>query len=379
MSFEIPFIRPIFPNSTVLAADVAEIVDSNWFTNFGPKERQFRKEVAGYLGGAHEVVTFSNATIALVGALSVFLGDRAPAGYVIVPSFTFAAGPQAIRWVGRQPLFIDIDEESLQPSLHAAEQACEQFGDQIAGILFCNTFGIGADDVHLWEELAARHAIPLVIDSAAGFGSHYPDGEKVGLRGDCEVFSFHATKPFAIGEGGAVVTRHPWAAQSLHSFSNFGFEGDAGAVREGLNGKLQEINAVIGLRQLGTIDDVVRERRDVLRRYRDILEPTARVAVVRNAANSSVCFAPVLVDRVEDRDGLLADLRDAGIEARVYYGPPVHRHPAFAGATRIGELDATDSVSGRILCLPVFQGVPDSAFETVRILAQKWLQKEAKV
>lgn len=198
------------------------------------------------------------------------------------------------------------------------------------------------------------------------------------MRGDCEVFSFHATKPFAIGEGGAVVTRHAWAAQALRSFSNFGFEGEAGAVREGLNGKLQEINAVIGLRQLDTIDEVVRERRDVLRRYREVLEPTGRVAVVRNAANSSVCFAPVLIDRTEDRDGLLAGLREAGIEARTYYAPAVHRHPAFASAARIGELEITESVNGRILCLPVFQGMPSSAFDTVRTLAEKWLQKEAR-
>jgi len=369
--FDVPFIRPVFPSSEVLAADVTEIVQSNWFTNFGPKEQRFRTGVANYLGSDLEVVTFNNATTALVAALSQLLEARPAGGLVIVPSFTFAAGPQAIRWSGHHPLFIDIDEESLQPSLQAAHTAWDQYGTRIVGILLCNTFGIGSEDVDGWETFAADRDLPLIIDSAAGFGSVYPDGTSVGTRGDCEIFSFHATKPFAIGEGGAVATRDTGVAESLRSFSNFGFEGADGSVRAGLNGKLQEINAAIGLRQLLTIDDVVRERRQVLGRYADIFADADSGRIVRNAENSSVCFAPVLLNDSITRDPLLDGLRDSGIEARVYYGPPVHRHPTFKRDLRVGRLESTEVVSTRILCLPVFQGMAETVFQRVEALVDE--------
>lgn len=379
MGFDIPFIRPVFPSSEELAADVAKIVHSNWFTNFGPKEQQFRVGIADYLGGDLEVVTFTNATIALVASLSQLLESRAPGGLVIVPSFTFAAGPQAIRWAGHHPLFIDIDGESLQPSLQAAQAACDEHGPKIVGILLCNTFGIGGEAVRSWEELATRHGIPLIIDSAAGFGSMYPDGSRVGTRGDCEIFSFHATKPFAIGEGGAVVTRDGRIAEVLRSFSNFGFEGGDGAVRAGLNGKLQEINAAIGLRQLLTIDDVVRERRQVLERYARIFVAADAGSTVPFAENSSVCFAPVMLHDAASRNPLLDALRTAGIEARVYYAPPVHQHPTFADDLRVGRLEVTEAVSTRILCLPVFQGMPESTFQVVQALVEEHCGRKAIV
>lgn len=371
MAFDVPFIRPIFPAAEDLAADVTEIVRSNWFTNFGPKEQRFRAGIADYLGSDLEVVTFNNATTALVASLSQLLKDEPPGGLVIVPSFTFAAGPQAIRWAGHHPLFIDIDESSLQPSLGAARAAWDRYGKKIVGVLLCNTFGIGGELIDEWETFAAERGVPLIIDSAAGFGSLYPDGTNVGTRGDCEIFSFHATKPFAIGEGGAVVTRDVRLAEVLRSFSNFGFEAADGAVRAGLNGKLQEINAAIGVRQLLTIDDVIRERRQVLQRYGEIFSYADAGEIVRNADKSSVCFAPVILRDAESRDPLLSGLRAAGIEARVYYAPPVHRHASFEHDLCTGRLELTEAVSTRILCLPVLQGMPESVFDRVVTLVDQ--------
>jgi len=131
-------------------------------------------------------------------------GDRKK---VLLPSFTFAAGAEAILRSGFEPLFIDVDRKSWQPNIEQAEQILTE-SDDIAGILLCNVFGVGNTNITEWEKLASKFAKPLIIDSAAGFGSKYFDEEKVGTRGDCEIFSMHATKPFAIGEGGLVVSKN---------------------------------------------------------------------------------------------------------------------------------------------------------------------------
>jgi len=373
--FDVPFIRPVFPPSGVIARDVTEIVESNWFTNFGPKERLFAERVAASIGDGMHAATFCNATVALVAALSVALGDpRACAGgarrLVVVPSFTFAAGPQSIQAVGREPLFIDVDETTLQPSVMAAAEAIASRSDQVDGILLCNSFGIGNAEIDEWEALAERYGVPLVIDSAAGYGSRYPGGGAVGSRGTCEVFSFHATKPFAIGEGGAIVSRDADLIEAARSFSNFGFA-DGGAVRWGLNGKLQEINAAIGLRQMERFDEALAARRTIQARYAEVFAALRGARTVAHAELSSVCFATIVLPDESTRDAVVREARASGIEARVYYAPPVHLQPRFLNAARHGSLPHTVDVSRRTVALPVFEGLPAHVFDVLQTIIDR--------
>ncbi|PZU46376.1 MAG: hypothetical protein DI566_07750 [Microbacterium sp.] len=359
--FEVPFIRPILPPGHIIAGDVAEIVASNWFTNFGPHEKKFRVAIADRVRPGAEVVTFSNATLALIGVLKVFFEDARRDGLVIVPSFTFAAGPEAIRWAGLEPVFIDIEPVTVQPSLAGAASAFDRYGDRIVGILLCNTFGIGTTAIAEWESLAQEHQVPLIIDSAAGFGSVYPDGSPVGARGDCEVFSFHATKPFAIGEGGAAVLDDHECADRLRRFTNFGFGSD-GAEHLGLNAKLQEFNAVIGMRQMVGFEEALQDRRASLERFRGLVEQSGLATSIPDAELSSVCFSSFVFADPKMRDLALQGLRSRGIEARVYYSPPVHLQPVFSESERVGTLAETESTHRRILALPSFVGMPDFAF-----------------
>lgn len=360
--FDVPFIRPSFPSGEDVAADVNEIVHSNWFTNFGPREREFRHGIAKYVSDSSVAVTFANATLALTVAMSQLVGVRSR-GYVLVPSFTFAAGAHAIRWAGHEPLLVDIDIDTLQPSLESAYEAFDKHGDEIAGILYCNTFGIGGGALTAWEALAQKHGVPLIIDSAAGFGSMYPNGDKVGVRGACEIFSFHATKPFAIGEGGAAITHDQLLAERLTSASNFGFSGALGAQIIGTNAKLQEMNAAIGIRQLRVFDDVLKVRRRHLQRYHETVSLHVDGRFPANDLQSSVCFASVVLPTTDLRDEVLKELRSAGIEARVYYSPPLHCQQLFSRSARVGSLEITETVHSRILSLPVFSSLPERAFD----------------
>lgn len=370
MPFPVPFVRPHLPDSSVVSSDFEDIVASNWFTNFGPKERQFARAIADYVGFDTQATTFTNATIALLASIQVLLGRGDSTRQVVIPSFTFAAGAEAIVWAGYSPLFIDVDRESLQPSIDDAVRAFRDTPGTIAGILLCNTFGIGNSEISQWEQLATAHGVPLIIDSAAGFGSRYPDNRKLGSRGSAEIFSFHATKPFAIGEGGAVVTRDHALDERLKSFQNFGFAAAGGAIQLGLNGKLQEINAAIGLRQLDVIEAAIASRRQTLRQYREAL-PSDIIAFPVGIELSSLCFATMMVSTPALRDRLQDRLVAAGVEARTYYSPALHRQPYFSDAARVGTLTATDDVCSRILSVPLH---PYMAPEDVQLVIDQLQQ-----
>ena len=364
MHFDIPFIRPVFPSAELIAQDFRAIVSSNWYTNFGPREREFSQAVAAYVGEGFHATSFNNATTALIAALHTVLGQGDGQKHVLVPSFTFAAGPEAIEWAGYRPLFMDIEEGSLQPSFVDAQEILEGDRYAVVGILLGNTFGIGNADIDAWEKLADKFSLPLIIDSAAGFGSRYKDDRHVGGAGLCEIFSFHATKPFAIGEGGAVVTRDPELAARLKAFENFGFSAGIGATTLGINGKLQEINAAIGLRQLESFDDAIRSRQDVLARYRSALN-VEQYRFPEGIERSSICFATLVAPSEKARHASLQSLLKNGIEARAYYSPAVHTQPHFESAARASALSTTGLIVSRVLSVPVHQSMADEQVDRV--------------
>ncbi|MGJ0203217.1 DegT/DnrJ/EryC1/StrS family aminotransferase [Leucobacter sp. gxy201] len=352
MSALIPFIRPALPTAQVLSHDLERISEANWFSNFGPIEQAFRTEIADFIGDDElAVVTMNNATTGLMAALAGLLprGDNTES--IAVATFTFAAGAQAVIWHGYRPAWFDIDPVTLQPDLDSFN-ALHEKNPRIRAILLTQTFGVGAADIDAWEELASSHGIPLILDSAAGFGSEYPDGERLGSRGDCEVFSFHATKPFAIGEGGAVTTRDHTLAENLRSFTNFGFAAGVGAIAVGLNGKLQELNAAIGRHQLTDFEDTLTKRKAVLRQYSDEFA-TLPVSFPTNIERSSICFASMIVDHQASAPRVFASLQNASVEARAYYAPLLHRQPWLEQFPQMVSLEHSESIADRIVSLPV--------------------------
>lgn len=355
MRSEIPFIRPSFPQPDELAEDFGAIVSSNWYTNFGPKERQFSQALEAYLGPDTNVATFANGTLALIAALHVTMGRGARDRYLLMPSFTFAAVAQAALWVGYRPWFIDIDPKTWQPSIDNARSVVTAFRDKVAGILLPNIFGVGNPQICEWEDFAAEWELPIVLDSAAGFGSEYTDGERVGRRGSCEIFSFHATKPFAIGEGGALASRSPSLVEDAKHFQNFGFTATRETTQLGINGKLQEINAAIGLRQLVGFEGRLASRRNVFESYCKELTGTG-LRFQPNANASSLCMGSACCMSVEHREAVADSLRGHAVEFRTYYNPPQHRHPYFVGDPELVascDLPATDDICSRIVSLPI--------------------------
>jgi dTDP-4-amino-4,6-dideoxygalactose transaminase len=358
MSSEIPLILPDLPPADQVAADYARIAASGRFSNFGPHETALREAIGRRLGVAG-VATCSNATIGLVTALATLVGIGDGRRRIVLPSFTFAAAAQAVELLDFVPFFVDVDPASLSADPARVREAIQD--GPVAGLLLANPFGIGSSSVDAWERVATDAGVPLIIDSAAGFGSSYPDGSAVGRRGDAEVFSFHATKALAVGEGGVVTTRDAELAARLRSASNFGFDGGRESVRWGLNAKLDELHSAIGLRQLDRLDGIMAERRRVLGWYASRLE---RHRLPANVESSSLAFLPVVLDDAVDRLAVLEGLTAMGVEARTYYAPSLHRHPRFADSPR-GPLDETEALESRVLSLPVHRGVTEQAVERI--------------
>ncbi len=355
-------ITPTFPPVAEIAADYAAIVDHGIFTNGGPFEQRFAAALESWIGHGVSVSLVSNATVALELAIQTVLATSA-GRRILVASFTFAAGPLAITRAGFTPLFIDVDLDSWQPSLEDATTALEERSD-VGGILLTSTFGVADAAIAAWEALAQRHGLGLIVDSAAGFGSRYPWEEPLGARGDCEVFSLHATKTLAVGEGGAVISRDPAVADAIAQLKNFGFDSTRQSAAVGTNAKLSELSSAIGLRQLARLPDRLRARQAILDRYRSRLEPIG-VMFQPGADRAAIPFVSALLPTSEWRDGFVAALGSKLVECRTYYNPPAHRHSVFAAYQSERALSATDDIAARIISLPMADDLSDESIERV--------------
>lgn len=369
MKYNIPFIKPHLPSPEILAEDYREIVASNWYTNFGPFEQRLRQSTGEYIGNNVHICTASNATIALSVATRVLFDKHEGRKNVLVPSFTFAAGPEALIANGYTPVFIDIDE-NIQPSLPQARDYLTRNAESTAGILLCNTFGVGNADIEKWEVLAREIGLPLIIDSAAGFGSEYPDGSKVGTRGDCEIFSLHATKPFSVGEGGLIASQHQEFIDRCRAMTNFGFGPDRHIDYIGTNAKLQELNCAIGLRQLEYLDIRLNSRRNTLRRYKQALGSLG-YGFQDNDEKSTVAFASIIAPSDEIAIHLHRTLNESGIEARRYYSPLHYQSILAKHCIQICGLNKTEEIASRVVSLPVHDNMEENDIDSVINLSSR--------
>jgi dTDP-4-amino-4,6-dideoxygalactose transaminase len=353
-SFLVPFARPLLPEPAAWLPFLEAAYAERWFSNGGPVVERLEREVGARCAApGREAVAVSSATAGLTAALMAL----DVTGPVAMPAFTFPATAHAAVLAGCRPVLCDVDPETWELTPSAVRRAIEVHGAE--AVLHVRPFGFVRDITAVQEAAAGR---PVVVDSAAAFGGTGDDGRAPGHAGDAEVFSFHATKVMAIGEGGAVVA--PAAvAQRIRRAINFALDGIDVAAR-GLNGKLPEPSAAIGLAALRTLDEHVSVRRGAVARL-------ARAATAGGAATLPVRPGrpawqglPVLARDRAARDAAVAVLAEAGIEGRIYYSPGLHRTSAFAGCAP-DALPVTDAIVDRILCLPIHADLTGSALEAV--------------
>jgi len=351
----IPLLKPSPARLSGLVAELAAIEASGQFSNFGPVNARFEQEmVARLFGGNGACLTVSNATAGLMLAIRNAIGENAQGRrYALMPSFTFAATAQAALWNGLTPLFCDIDPQTWAPSAQAEEEILERYGAAVAVVVPYATFGNSVDLAH-YERLSRRHNVPVVVDAAASLGSQDAGGNGFGTGfGQPVVFSMHTTKAFATLEGGLVYCADAAVIARLRAMANFGFDEPRIASLPGLNAKMSEVGALLGLAKLDQLDAVIECREAAAARYRaNLNEYDFQHLTGRRTAHM---FMPLLLpeSRAGRRHEIVRALGERGIGAGSYFSPHLAEHPYFARNCAKGDLSVTEDVARRILVLPL--------------------------
>jgi dTDP-4-amino-4,6-dideoxygalactose transaminase len=347
--------RPELPPLNEVARYYALAEEARFYSNGGPCCERLASRLADYIGDVR-CIPVGNCTLGLIAAIRGLCGT--PAGrrkLIAVPSFTFTATACAIQWAGFEPLFVDIEPDSWQLAPDALAEALARYDGCVAGVMGCSTFGTAAPASvrDRWRQLCADADMPLLIDSAAGFGGLDDDGHPLGAQGDTEVFSFHATKPFAIGEGGAVVTSDPDLAERITRLINFGIDPHTRtSATAGLNAKMSELHAATGLAMLDRFTDALDRRRATARQLQTLFSSKPLTYQAGSDSSTWQVFQ-LLMPTPRSRQRALTLASAHNIEVRTCFDPPLHRHPAFDRAEIAGDLAVTDHVAARTLSLPM--------------------------
>jgi dTDP-4-amino-4,6-dideoxygalactose transaminase len=350
----IPFIRPNPPKLSELTADLIAIEDSGVFSNYGPVNSRFEERIAASIFESRGTcVTVANATIGLMLAIKQAVGWKPRGRYALMPSFTFAAAAHAALWCGLTPLLCDIDPETWLPDAAAEDALLKQYGNEIALILPNATFG-NCLDLARYHRLSAQHGIPLVIDAAASMGSLNSDDKAFGIDSQFPlVFSLHATKAFATAEGGLVYCADRKLITTLRAMGNFGFGEPRSATMPGLNSKLSEVTALLGLTKLTDFEAIAEHRNDLFEQYRTLLpEFTFQRMTGKRTAHQ---FVSILLP--EARAGhvpqVAAALKRQAIGSGRYFVPHLAQQPFFQQTCIAGDLTVTENISSRVIALPM--------------------------
>ncbi|HMJ36432.1 MAG TPA: aminotransferase class I/II-fold pyridoxal phosphate-dependent enzyme [Baekduia sp.] len=361
----IRFQRPEIPPAAAIEAYYHRAEDARWYSNFGPCHTLLEERLEAYVGRGMHVVPLANCTLALMLGLRVLTADRR-GDEVLMPSFTFAATAGAAVWAGLRPVFVDVDPETWMLDPAALRRALQVRRDRVACVLACSTFGTPPrkETAAAWTAAVADAGVPLLVDSAAGFGARDADGLPLGALGDMEVFSLHATKPFGIGEGGLACTADADRAAALRRLANFGFEDGMVTDAIGLNAKLAEWPAATALAVLDRLEAILGARRTHVDALREALQP-AGLEFQASDGQSTWQFLPTVAADAAARNVVRDSAIAAGVEVRTYFDPPLHQMPAFAGMLRADELAVTTDLSSRVLSLPMANDLTPDEIGTI--------------
>ena len=363
----IPLIRPRPPRLSEATDALRSIEDSGIFSSFGPVNTRFEQDLTERMfGGTGGCATVCNATIGLMLAIrNATEGQKPRQRYALMPSFTFAATAQAALWCGLTPLLCDIDPQTWVSDAAAEERLLQRHRGEIAVVMPYATFGADID-LARYELLQAKHGVPVVVDAAASLGTRSAAGVGFGTGfSGAIVFSMHATKSFATGEGGVIYSADLGVIERLRAMANFGFGQPRTATMPGLNAKLSEVGALLAQLRLDGYDAVVEVRSTLLSRYRACLPelvfqriggpPTSELPPIGRAMQAHQ-FAPALLPRslAPFRGEVQSWLATQGIGTATYFSPHLAQQPFLASCSKMGRLDVTDDIGARIISLPIY-------------------------
>jgi dTDP-4-amino-4,6-dideoxygalactose transaminase len=364
----IPVMRPWLGAEEAAAA--AEAVSSGWVAQ-GPRVAEFEQAFAAAIGAGHAVAV-SSCTAAL--HLALVVAGVGPGDEVVVPSLSFIATANAARHAGAVPVFADVDEET-QNLTPATVEPC--LTPRTRAVILVDQAGVPAD-LDAMQALCEPRGITVVEDAACAVGSRY-EGRPVGARAELAAFSFHPRKLLTTGEGGMLVTPSPEVAARLRRLREHGMDLSAAArhashqpmiehyLEPGFNFRMTDIQAAIGLVQLGKLEQLITRRRELAQRYQRLLGDVPGVRTITDPGYGATNYQSFWVLLPDDfpvsRDELLQQLAEAGVSARRGI-MAAHLEPAYEECAH-RPLPITERLTARTLILPLFHELTEAEQDSI--------------
>jgi dTDP-4-amino-4,6-dideoxygalactose transaminase len=308
--------RPLLPEINEVGKKLNQIWESKWLTNMGEQHNQLEAKLKERLN-VNQLALFSNGTLALLLGLKALELK----GEVITTPFTFPATVQALDWNGLTPVFCDVDPITLNIDANKIE---ELITEKTSAILAVHVFGNPCNVIKI-QEIAVKYKLKVIYDGAHVFGTKV-NGKSIGNFGDMTMFSFHATKLFNTIEGGGLTFKDEELAKKLNLLKNFGISGPEDVVLSGLNAKMNEIQAGVGLEVLKVVD-IERARRDKIKRtYENRLADIPGIRVITDLEGESSSYQYFVIEIDDDefgksRDWVHEELKKYNVFTRKYFYP----------------------------------------------------------
>jgi dTDP-4-amino-4,6-dideoxygalactose transaminase len=351
----IPVTKSFLPPIEEYMAQVQRAYDNVWLTNRGELVIELEQKLTDYLDlKESKIICMSNGTIPLQIALKL-LGNE---GEIITTPFSYVATTAAIVWEKCTPVFVDIHPEYLTIDETLIEAAITE---KTTCILATHVFG-NPCNIEEIERIAKKHNLKVIYDAAHCFGVKYK-GKSIFEYGDVSTCSFHATKLFHTGEGGAVFCKDPELFQKIYYSHNFGHNGPIDFHGLGINGKISELQAAMGLAVLPYMKDILKGREKAVKTYLNKLKIDFQILKLREEKNWNYSYFPIVFRSESLLLNTELNLNAKGIYARRYFYPSLSKLPY--SISHSNTFSISDNIASRILCLPLYTAITQLELDSI--------------
>ena len=355
--------QPLLSDVMDVFSEIKDIWESKWLTNMGQKHDEFENKLKDVLK-VQNVSLFNNGTIALLVAIKAL--DLPNGSEVITTPFTFAATPHCISWNGLKPIFCDIEPNTMTIDADKIEKLITP---NTAAILGVHVYGFPCN-VEKIDAIAKKHNLKVIYDAAHAFSTEI-NGKGIGTYGDITMFSFHATKLFNSIEGGCLTYNNPDLVRKIYNLRNFGIRSEELVEEVGINGKMNEIQAAIGLLNLNLYKQEQEKRAKIKAFYDSKLGNIKGIKIPQMPDNATYSYQyyPIIIDNDYplSRNEVYEKFKEINIFTRKYFYPACHDYECYKSdlTVKLADLSVVDDLKHKVLCLPFYGDLTKEVLERI--------------